>query len=424
MCARLCRACFASKMRTRQLNLFLLGFALLCISGGYADSTGGAKAPAWNNRGHVDKSTIFTSKCSDGEDFPDKVGVMYWNRHHGTREDMIHVVRALKIDLVHFNPHRIRFCNPHGITKELTQGCWNDAGASLCYTFDVIVVGDSTVDARTWLSKACYKPIIIQLTNRFDWRIRPGDDDFYQLFSNATRMPNVFWVANNPLERWYMERKLNTTLPDERYALIRPTGFSYLEGLTVAEEEKAKIAVVAREFIKTLIIPVFEKAKVPLAVYPKGEYGGPKTLTQHVAIVEFPYQVSTMAMYENLAAGVAYIVPTPKLLQEGHKTMGQLHSSFDQYLFPFANWENHTEWYHADFRDLFIYFDTWEELIRIAQDPRLPDIAAKIKKQAVDRMQNMRMKDLNDWRKVFHSSFCLVGKCGSALRKAGFDVTD
>ncbi|KAI9310349.1 hypothetical protein BDR26DRAFT_814530, partial [Obelidium mucronatum] len=41
-----------------------------------------------------------------------------------------------------------------------------------------------------------------------------------------------------------------------------------------------------------------------------GHYGGPKTLKKYKAYIEFPYQVSTMKLYENLAEGVLMLIPS------------------------------------------------------------------------------------------------------------------
>ncbi len=44
-------------------------------------------------------------------------------------------------------------------------------------------------------------------------------------------------------------------------------------------------------------------------------YGGPTKLAQYKAFITLPYQVSTMKMYENLAAGVVTFVPSPAYLK-------------------------------------------------------------------------------------------------------------
>ncbi len=45
------------------------------------------------------------------------------------------------------------------------------------------------------------------------------------------------------------------------------------------------------------------------------DYGGPATLAKYKAYIEFPYQVSTMKFYENIAHGVVILVPTARFLQ-------------------------------------------------------------------------------------------------------------
>lgn len=45
-------------------------------------------------------------------------------------------------------------------------------------------------------------------------------------------------------------------------------------------------------------------------------FGGPSALKQYRALIDLPYQTSTMKMYENLAMGVITLVPTPAYLKK------------------------------------------------------------------------------------------------------------
>ena len=95
-----------------------------------------------------------------------------------------------------------------------------------------------------------------------------------------------------------------------------------------------------------------------------------------------------MAMYENIAAGVVYLVPSPRMM--AHWAHGQPQEETGGHTFAFpadspcprrgaaayrppvcSNWPHAddpdfpwhlVEWYHADFSDVIITWDSWDDL--------------------------------------------------------------
>jgi hypothetical protein len=48
------------------------------------------------------------------------------------------------------------------------------------------------------------------------------------------------------------------------------------------------------------------------------------------------------------------------------------------------------EWWNPDFKDLFLYFDSWQQLKDMLADPNLAQRTAPLKRKAVQRMAELR----------------------------------
>jgi hypothetical protein len=96
--------------------------------------------------------------------------------------------------------------------------------------------------------------------------------------------------------------------------LIRPFGYSSLpEAEPIPEEERSLPVMYGHDFIK-YFNELVKDAGIKIKEYGY-HYGGPTTLAQYKAFITIPYQVSTMKMYQNLAAGVVTYVPSPGYLK-------------------------------------------------------------------------------------------------------------
>ncbi|KAJ3065944.1 hypothetical protein HDU98_010710 [Podochytrium sp. JEL0797] len=248
------------------------------------------------------------------------------------------VVSRLRLNFAVVNPRNITRYGMRQIdAQELI-----DSGyiSSLCSQSDIIVVADTVPDARGILlsllspdpSLRCSSNIIIEMTNRFDWMVK--DEPVYyamllQLFEHPPK--NLFWAANNPFEGPFMHAKVGKapkvrlvrslgvwdiepeprlaasplSLPNE--ALGAPTAPTLLDSFVLLKNPD----IIARPIIED----VFKYYCMPVKTLPK-KYGGPTGLLQYKGFIEFPYQVSVMKFYENVAFGVPQLLPTPELLRK------------------------------------------------------------------------------------------------------------
>lgn len=324
--------------------------------------------------------------------------VLYFNRHKGTSTDFAFVAQTLGVPWVLLHP-RFTACTGRnrgqGMSHDQAVACWRMTGAMLCRGFDVIVVGDIIPYARMFLME-CPKPIILHITNRYDEGMDKSDEAYYELMRNATENPKVFWVYNNPFEKAHAALR-QVKFPPERSWLVRPVGYSDLTGIPVAEENRTKLVVVSKRHEQIKILePALLRLSIPFVKWEGYSYYGPITISRYVGHPHIPYQVSIMAMYENMASGVAYLIPTVRFYTEL-----QTNIMWRQEIFIHENWADLCEWWHPDFKDAIIYFDSWDELVKITTDAGFPQRSEAAKKKAVSIMEVIRAKSLADWRQIF-----------------------
>jgi hypothetical protein len=92
-----------------------------------------------------------------------EVNILYYTRHFGTTLDFTYMASQLKLHWSQMLP--TEYCPPYGMSAQQADECWRKV-RFLCDTFDVIVVSDTTPDARPFLQNPCRAHIILQ--------VRPG----------------------------------------------------------------------------------------------------------------------------------------------------------------------------------------------------------------------------------------------------------
>jgi hypothetical protein len=68
-------------------------------------------------------------------------------------------------------------------------------------------------------------------------------------------------------------------------------------------------------FYSHRVVQLFNESNIDFHIIPY-YYGGAKALAQYKAVIDIPYQFSTMKFYENLSHGVLTLIPTIKLWKQ------------------------------------------------------------------------------------------------------------
>jgi len=222
--------------------------------------------------------------------------------------------------------------------------------------------------------------------------------DYYEQLGRAViENKNLTVVENNPYEVFHACKK-GVFIPN--YYLIRPLGFAPPEvmGKTYNETHEEIAVIEHTNQDKKLAIPKLKELNIPLAQLPH-RYGGPLVLATYKAVLMLPYQVSIMKMMENFRYGVAMIVPSEKLFRELIQEESYEFAEKDLQDIP-DGFTNYVEWYNKEFKGLFVYFDSWEELPEIIKKTNFDALKQKVKKY----IEQYQKKALNLWAQVLDIS--------------------
>lgn len=309
---------------------------------------------------------------------PDGIKLLHVGFHTGCLKDFEDVVQSLaakgfNIDLTSWN---IAAMTPRTNFDGSTKGnaIWNisrkraDAvwfrHKDFFEQFDIIMTSDTAPLSRIFLQDNHWKkPLIIWVCNRFDYVDAPTRDstfpdrEYYQLFQEAVHRQNVHIIPYTDYEWYYAERKgLNIGR-----RTIRPIG---------SMDDSYRIG-------QASLIPDTINPEKTLFIYPRldqrqmnfakgvcdslginaysGKYNGPGELATYKAVLYFPYAWSNLALYENLNRGIIHLVPSIKFVKEllsKHKPI----RTYTTNLFELG------EWYKDEYKNVIIYFDSWEDL--------------------------------------------------------------
>jgi hypothetical protein len=209
--------------------------------------------------------------------------------------------------------------------------------------FDTIIVSDTIPLSRILLDR--YQGnIILWLTNRMDYwdtkdEVSEIDSAYYELISKPRQ--NVTVLANNYFDKFYAE---------ERGLSVKEV----IKSATPPHPKKEKVNYYIPIYWNDNLLNMAEKVKVPFVTgrYQDGE------LDSFKAVIHIPYTWSSIALYDALAAGVPYYVPTQRLLLELLKT--------ENFWFQNANYCKKylglCEFYREENSKFVFYFDSFDAI--------------------------------------------------------------
>jgi hypothetical protein len=266
--------------------------------------------------------------------------------------------------------------------------------------FDVVITSDTAPLARIFLQNNYPKHLIIWVCNRFDYHDQASldcdfpDSEFYQLMADTKKNEKVFVVAYTAYEHAYAASK-GIDLGNE---IITPSGISL--------NTKTKFSLIKNDIDKesTFFLPPYHNEsilfdfsdfckKLNILTY-CGRYNGASDLQEFKGIIHLPYAWSNLALFENLGLGIPYFIPSPrffkKLILKPNYFFTQKHLLTNELL-------ELSEWYEPDKKDVFIYFDSWKDLVEKIKETNYPAQRERIKKYAAEHQKKM----LKKWEEKF-----------------------
>ncbi|KAJ3060309.1 hypothetical protein HDU98_003714 [Podochytrium sp. JEL0797] len=311
--------------------------------------------------------------------------VLYYNTHGGCNQNMRGVMRSLGVKVDLFNPKQI---TGYGMSASRARHLIDSGHVDfICSRYDIIILGDTIPHGRAILEsllekdpmKQCRSKVVVEMTNRFDWDVK-DKSAYYNTISELVQLSKtvlkdkLFWVANNNVEKAFLEHKVGVSMPMVR--VLRPLGVApeYPYPLDLVEPNANTFA--ARMHYSSIYSVLKTKFQIPISVIPFGhKYGGPKNLLRFKAFIDIPYEYSTMKLYENIAFGIPMVVPTPGFLAELYDS--GVHKSLNVHIlerfpigadlpFPvqpaFPEWSAYMDYYAPEFAPYLYYVDSYEAL--------------------------------------------------------------
>lgn len=316
--------------------------------------------------------------------------ILHITFHHGCEMNINFVAKRLGYDIT----TQFADCG-YNIGHDRAEALWNTY-KDFYNQFDVIITSDTAPLARIFLQNGYKGKLIIWVCNRFDYcdvatlDCEFPDQEYYDLFREATRAPNIKIYSYTKFEHEYADKFRNIQWSD----MIKPCAFVDddvgISGSPQNTPDRTDMFFIPPYHNDTVCVNLKAKCdELGIAAY-NGAYNGPLDLKGVRGIIHIPYAWSNLALFENWFLGNVYFIPTPRFLfqlqTEGH--------FFWSPPFP-PQYVRSSEWYLPEHQELFGYFDSWNELKRLTSDV----ILIEDKKKKVLEFSNIHtLSMLNKWK--------------------------
>jgi len=288
----------------------------------------------------------------------------------------------------------------YNIGHDRAQRIWNKH-KNFFNQFDAIITSDTAPLSRIFLQNVFKKPLIIWICNRFDYRDTASldckfpDIEYYTLINRASKQKNVRVICYTPFEYIYAKHQ-NVTLSN---FVIKSSG---------GYESKPFRSAIPSHIKKndTFFIPTYCNDQVfnveqkcnflGIKCY-MGRYNGPDDLKEFKGIIHLPYGWSNLALFENMQNGLIYFIPTKNFI---NKLRSKKHYHYQNaYHFFNLNENRYSEWYCPEHKDLFVYFDSWQDLKHKIESTNYQELSKKI----ILFGEKHKYKMIEKWKLVFNN---------------------
>ncbi len=287
----------------------------------------------------------------------------------------------------------------YNISHDRAERVW-DKHKSYFKQFDVIVTSDTAPLARIFLQNGWEKPLIIWICNRFDYYDPDSldgafpDNEYYDLIRKATHMQNVKIVSYTPYEHIYARAKgvdIGTltikpigTLPKKKNALS-------CSAIPASIDKKHTIFIYPRLESDHVRYIAQQCSDRDIQTY-SGGYNGPEDLTEFKGVLYVPYQLSNLALFENLQRGIVHFVPSQEFMHNARRSGMPIRCFISGPI-------ELCEWYFPEYRNLLVFFDSWDDLAYKVKSTDYNALSSACKKAGAEHRKTM----VTCWKEVLQS---------------------
>jgi hypothetical protein len=245
---------------------------------------------------------------------------------------------------------------------------------NVCNNYDLIIICDTIrigIPFFERINKNCKTKFALQIVDRVDRFVKHKDKiKFLNLIKKLTKNLDVYWLLNNIYDIHYLNKK--EIYPDEkRFFFIPPYGvIDSNANNNIINLNQNNVIYVHRNMnnLKKFVIDSIGELNSNFEIFSHGTYGGPAYLSKQKVFIYFPYQPSTMKVFDNAVNNVFTAIPTPYFFE-------QLVTKFqlDFYLMPELlkfiqtnkNWTEYFDVYNKKYYGMYLTFNNWIEFKNI-----------------------------------------------------------
>lgn len=260
--------------------------------------------------------------------------------------------------------------------------------------FDLIITSDTAPLSRIFLQNNCTIPLMIWICNRLDYTNTASldcefpDAELYALFRKACRKKHTQIFSCTPFEIAYAHKK-NIKL---KKFIIKPLGIPD-EGLP---KKPLTLNKINRE-VSFFVLPYHNDKTLPKILdaleisYYQGQYADLNDQKNFKGTIHIPHAWSSFTLFKNWSNEMIYFIPSKDFLKE-------LSEQIEFFWSPPLDWKelDYSEWYLPQHQNLFVYFDSWEDLKRKIIDTDYKNMKEKIK----NFMHAHTEENLEKWENV------------------------
>lgn len=329
--------------------------------------------------------------------------ILHISFHKGCQNDIQYICDKLgiELDFMEFDDGITKTAAKYNIGHERANNCWNKY-KDYFNTFDAILTSDTAPISRVFLQNNFQKKLIIWVCNRFDYADYASldcnfpDKDYYDMIRISKYMKNVIIAGYTPFENYYAKNIKNVDIGN---LVIKPLGLIsnvYNNFVSTNIENKKKTFLIPPYHNENNFMNLKEKLEsLNIKTY-NGRYNGPRDLAEFAGVIHIPYAWSNLALFEGLQNSIIYFIPSKSFFLQLSKMKNfwfQNSYCIDQI--------DLCEWYCQEFKDAFIYFDSWDDL-----KTKINKLDYVEHKKILQKIaENNYNKTIEIWRNIFNYTF-------------------
>ena len=300
--------------------------------------------------------------------------------HKGCQNDMQYICNKLNInlDFMEFDDGITKTNAKYNIGHERANNCWNKY-KDYFNSFDGVITSDTAPISRVFLQNNYSKKLIIWICNRFDYYDGASldcnfpDQEYYELIKSAIHRPNVSIFGYTAPAKGSVIKvvydNFNETKIDNKSSLF-----------CIPQYHNETIMMNLSNKLNQLNIPNYN-----------GRYNGPCDLAQFKGVIHIPYAWSNLALFEALQLGIIYFIPSFDFLEK-------IRSGLNFFWSPPFNKDllSLSEWYDPNHKNIFVYFDSWDDLVCKTNNLNYNEFKDNLNKFAKEHHD----KYLESWRQI------------------------